>query len=67
MEPLPTMMEWGWKAEGGWGEEMLPEWGVVWLETLESATQSMASVGGVNSMVLEPTRDCASHSPDHGI
>jgi hypothetical protein len=55
------------ESRRGWGEEMLPECGVVWLETLESATQSMASVGGVNSMVLEPTRDCASHSPDHGI
>jgi hypothetical protein len=68
MEPLPTMMEWGWKAEGGRGKEMLPECRVVWLEAPESATQLVASVGGVNSMVLkEPARDCGSHSPDHDV
>jgi hypothetical protein len=47
---------------------MLHEDGVVWLEVLESATQSVAGVGGVSSMVLkEPARDCGSHSPDHGV
>jgi hypothetical protein len=44
MDPLPTMMEWGWKAKGG-GEEMLPKYGVVWLEAPESATQSVVGVG----------------------
>jgi hypothetical protein len=47
---------------------MLPEYMVVWLEALESATQSVTDVGGVSSMVSkEPTRDCRSHSPDHGV
>jgi hypothetical protein len=45
IEPLPTMMERGWKAEGEQGEEMLPECGVVWLEAPESATLSVADVG----------------------
>jgi hypothetical protein len=39
-------MEWGWKAEGGRGEVMLPRYGVVWLEAPESATQSVMIVGG---------------------
>jgi hypothetical protein len=65
MEPLPTIMEWGCKAEEGRGEEMLPEYGVVWLEAPESATQLVA---GVSSMVLkELVRDCGSHSPNHGV
>jgi hypothetical protein len=52
----------------GQREEMLPEYGVVWLEAPESTTQSVASMGGVSSMVLkEPTTDCGSHSPDHGV
>jgi hypothetical protein len=68
MEQLPMMMEWGWKAEGGREEEMLPEYGVVWLEAPESATQSVAGVRGVSSMVLkEPMRDCGSHSPDYDV
>jgi hypothetical protein len=68
MEPLPIMMEWGWTAERGRGEEMLPEYGVVWLEVQESATQSVTGVGGVSSMVLkELAWDCGSHSPDHII
>jgi hypothetical protein len=68
MEPLPIMMEQGWKAEGGQGEEMLPEYGVVWLEAPESATQSVMGVGAVSSMVLkESARDCGSHSLDHGV
>jgi hypothetical protein len=33
----------------GWGEEMLPEYGVVWLQAPESATQSVAGMGGVTS------------------
>jgi hypothetical protein len=56
------------ESRRGWGEEMLPEYGVVWLEGPESATQSVTGVGGVSSMVLkEPTRDCGSHSHDHGV
>jgi hypothetical protein len=48
-------------------EEMLPEFGVVWLEAPESTTQSVAGMEGVSSMVLkEPVRDYGSHSPDHG-
>jgi hypothetical protein len=47
---------------------MLPEYGVVWLEALESATPSVMGHGGVSSMVLkEPMRDCGSHSPDHDV
>jgi hypothetical protein len=47
---------------------MLPEYGVVWLEALELATQSVMGVGGVSSMVLkEPARDYGSHSPNHGV
>jgi hypothetical protein len=62
------MMEWGWKAEGGRGEEILPEYEVVWLKVPESTTLSVAGVGGVSSMVLkESVRDCGSHSPDHGV
>jgi hypothetical protein len=45
MESLPTMMERGWKAEGGAGEEMLPEYRVMWLEASESATQSVTGMG----------------------
>jgi hypothetical protein len=33
------------ESQRGRGEEMLPEYGVVWLEAPESATQSMAGVG----------------------
>jgi hypothetical protein len=41
---------------------------VVWLEAPESATQSVAGMGGVSSMVLkEPVRDYGSHSSDHGV
>jgi hypothetical protein len=47
---------------------MLPGYGVVWLEARELATQSVAGMGRVSSMVLkEPTRDCESHSPDHDV
>jgi hypothetical protein len=62
-------MEWGWKAEGGRrGEEMLPEYEVMWLEAPESTTQSVAGVGRVSAMVLkEPVMNCGSHSPDHGV
>jgi hypothetical protein len=50
------------ESRRGRGEEMLPEYAVVWLDVLESATQSVTDVGGVNSMVLkEPSRDCGSH------
>jgi hypothetical protein len=64
MEPLPTMME----SRRGQGEEMLPEYGVVWLEAPESATQSVAGVERVSSMVLkEPARNCGSPSPDHDV
>jgi hypothetical protein len=53
---------------GGGGGEMLPEYGVVWLEAPESAIQSVAGVGGVSSMELkELTRDCGSHSPYHSV
>jgi hypothetical protein len=47
IEPLPTMMKRGWKAEGGGGqgEEVLPEYGVVWLEVPKSATQSVIGIG----------------------
>jgi hypothetical protein len=56
------------ESQRGRGEEMLPKYGVVWLEAPESATQSVVGVGGVCSMVLkEPTRDCGFHSPDHGV
>jgi hypothetical protein len=38
------------------------------LEALESATQSVVGVEGVNSMVLkEPARDYGSYSPDHAV
>jgi hypothetical protein len=45
MEPLPIMMEWGWEAEGGRGEEILTEYEVVWLKVPESTTLSVAGVG----------------------
>jgi hypothetical protein len=42
---------------------------VVWLEALESATQSfMGGGGGLSAMVLKVLpRDCGSHSLDHGV
>jgi hypothetical protein len=53
------------ESRRGRGEEILPEYGVVWLEASESATGG--GLGGVSSMVLkELARDCGSHSPDHG-
>jgi hypothetical protein len=56
------------ESQRGRGEEMLPEYGVVWLEAPELATQSVMGVGGVSSMVLkEPARDYGSHSPNHGV
>jgi hypothetical protein len=68
MEPLPTTMERGWKAEGVQEEEILPGYGVVWLEAPKSATPSMIGVGAVSSKVLkEPARNCGSHSLDHGV
>jgi hypothetical protein len=34
------------ESRRGWGEEMLPEYEVVWLEALESANQLVAGAGG---------------------
>jgi hypothetical protein len=39
------MMEQGWKAKGGWGEDMLPEYRVVWLEAPELATHLVTGEG----------------------
>jgi hypothetical protein len=41
--------------------------GGAWLVALESATQSVTSVGGADAVALrKPARDCGSHSPNHG-
>jgi hypothetical protein len=40
----------------------------VWLVAPESATQLVMGVGGASTIDLkEPTRDCRSHSLNHGV
>jgi hypothetical protein len=67
-EPLPTTMEEGWASEEGLGEEMWPQWGVVWLVAPESTTQSVRGLGGAGAVELrQPVRNCESDSPNHGV
>jgi hypothetical protein len=55
---LPTMMDEGLVEVGGLTEVKLPVFEVVWLETLDSATQSVTA-GGVKAIVLkELVNDC---------
>jgi hypothetical protein len=57
-DPLPTTMHEGSVEVGGRTEDKLPASEVVWLETSESATQSV-TVGGVKALVLkELANDC---------
>jgi hypothetical protein len=51
-DPLPIMMDEGSVKVGGRIEVKLPASEVVWLEALESATQSVTT-GGVKAMVLK--------------
>jgi hypothetical protein len=54
VEPLPTMIDEGLAEFKGRGLEILPTEGVVWCETLESATQSLTELwGGCSAMVLK--------------
>jgi hypothetical protein len=64
-EPLPTMEE-GYVGWGGWEEERIPAFRVVWNEAPKPATQSMMSVGGAKVIVLNQlARDSWSHAPTH--
>jgi hypothetical protein len=51
-DPLPTMMDEGSVEVGGRTEVKLPASDVVWLEALESATQSVTTEA-VKAMVLK--------------
>jgi hypothetical protein len=62
-DPLPTTMDEGSVEVCGRTKVKLPASEVVWLETPESATQSVTA-GGVKAMVLkEFVNDCWSHVP----